>query len=206
MSIKDKFISELIDRLNNVNEQRIYYNKETLDVCFMVSVIDQQIEKCKELMEDLSNNEWSIGIYEDDKYDGYTNGEIRIHIIKSEPVDYCYCIEFLYDERYWGYCQCTPDDEGYNSKHKCCGNGCDWIAPAFSITKETFLGDYKWEGYEKDYWEYEEKFHQDKKNKNEEVERHKREQEKQHLLEQIKILQNKLKELEKQIPKKSHMN
>lgn len=196
MSIKDKFISELIDELNDVNEQRIYYDKEPLDICFMVSVIEQQIEKCKEFMEDLSNSEWDIDFYENERYDVYADGEIRIHIIKSEPVDYCYCIKFLYDERYWGYCQCTPDDEGYNPKYKCCGNGCDWIAPAFSITKEVFLGDYKWEGYEKDYWKYEEKFYQNEKNKNEEVERHKREQEKQRLLKQIKILQNKLKELE----------
>ena len=109
--------------------------------------------------------------------------------------DYCYYIEFLYDERMWGYCDCTFEDEGYDETHRCCGRGCDWIAPSFRIVKEITLGGASWEGYAKDYWEYENKFYNIEKNKNEEVEKYQKEQRRKSLKEQIERLQEELKTL-----------
>jgi len=206
-NIKEKFIQALIDELNDVNKkERIYHNKPPLNVCFMVSVVDQHIDKYKEFMEELTKNRWCINGYEEDNSGGYTNGKIRILIEKPEEEkesdylidafeNYCYYIEFRYDERYWGYCECTPKDEGYNEKHKCCGNGCDWKAPSFYLTKEINLGGYSWEGLERDYWEYEEKFYQKEENKNKEVEEYNKQKKINSLKEQIKELQDELNKL-----------
>lgn len=206
--IKDNFIRSLIDELNDINErERVYYDKNPIDVCYIVSVIDQQLENCKEFMDVIENKKWLINGYDEDSSGGYTNGRIRILIEKPDEekeseymVDayenYCYYIEFRYDERPWGYCECNSDYEGYNPKYNCCGTGCDWVAPAFKITKEIDMYYGSWNGYEKDYWEYKEKFEQNEENKNAEVEKYKKEQTKEFLLKQIKELQNKLVKLD----------
>jgi hypothetical protein len=206
-NIKEKFIQELINELNRENEGRIYYDKKPLDICYMVSVIEQKIEECEEFMQELSNKKWVINGYDEDYINGYTNGEIRILIEKPEEEkeseylvdafeDYCYYIEFLFDERMWGYCQCTPEDEGYNEKYKCCGVGCDWVAPAIRITKEVDLGYYKWEGYERDYWEYEKQFYKKEENKSKKVEEYKKQQRIKEIQRQIKQLQEELEKLQ----------
>lgn len=206
--VKETFIRSLIDELNDINErERVYYDKHPLDVCYMVSVLDQQLENCKELMDVLENEKWFINGYDEDASGGYGNGRIRILIEKPEEekeseymVDayenYCYYIEFLFDDRAWGYCWCTEEHEGFNPKYNCCGMGCDWTAPAFKITKEIDIHYGNWDGYEKDYWEYKEKFNQDENNRNDEVEKRKKEQEKEFLLKQIKKLQEQLIKLE----------
>lgn len=205
--MKDKFIRALINELNDVNErERAYHNKPLLDVCFIVSVIDQQIENCKEFMDELKLDRWHINGYDEDFSGGYTNGKIRILIEKPEEEkesdlmvdsfeDYCYYLEFTHDDRHWGYCQCLPDDNGFNEKYNCCGNGCDWSAPSFTIYKEIYLGGGTWKGNESDYWKYEEQFNRNSENKNEEVEQYKKQQEKERIEKQIKELQLKLEEL-----------
>lgn len=206
---KKEFINNLVKELNDVNERQLVYNgKDPLDVPYLVSVVEQNIDQCKEFIEDISKNRYYINGYEEDNSEGYTNGKIRILIEKPDEEkeseymvdayhDYCYYIEFLYDERMWGYCQCSPEDEGYNEKHKCCGHGCDWTAPAISITKEINSGYYKWQGDEADYWTYKEEFLTNEQNKNEEVEKYKKEQEKESIRRQIASLQSKLDELNK---------
>jgi hypothetical protein len=206
MSIKDKFIRDLIDELNDVNERQLIYNNKTpIDVCYIVSVIDQQIENCEEFINDILKNKYYINGYDEDTSGGYTNGRIRVLVEKPDEekeseymmdayYDYCYYIDFLLDERYWGYCECSPKDEDYNEQHKCCGNGCDWVAPAFSVTKSIGLVSGKWNGQERDYWEYEEKFKANEQNKNAEVEKYEKEENRKRIENQIKDLQEKLKE------------
>lgn len=207
MFSKKEFINNLIKELNDVNEDRIYYDKNPLDVCYLISVVDQQIEKCTDFINEIENKTYYINGYDEDTSGGYTNGKIRILIKRTNEdkeneyiydtyENYCYYIEFLDDARHWGYCQCSPKDKDYNEKHKCCGMGCDWDAPAFKIIKELNMGYRKWVGYQKDYWEYKENFLKDKKNKNEEGEKFKIEQEKEYIRNQIEELQNKLKELD----------
>jgi len=204
-SIKDQFIKKLISTLNNENKDRIYHDKKTLDIPYIISVIDQQIENCKEFIDDITRHTYCINGYDEDYFGGYTNGKIEISIEKLDEekeneyevyYNYYYCIEFLYDERHWGYCECEPEDEGYNEKYKCCGNGCDFTAPAFSIKKVISLGNYSWEGQEKDYWEYKEKFEANEKNINEEVEKYKSKQKKQYLIDRIIELQEEFDKLE----------
>jgi len=203
-TIKEKFIEDLIEELNNVNErQLIYNNKKLIDVCYVISVIDQQIDNCKEFIDDITKYIYCINGYEEDHFDGYTNGKIRILIKKPDEkkesdfmvdayYNYCYYIEFLHDERMRGYCQCEPGDKGYNEKYNCCGNGCDWYAPAFSLTKEIIIGYGNWEGQEKDYWAYKEQFESNEKYKNKEIEKFKKEQRKQELIYEIEKLQGEL--------------
>lgn len=167
-NIKEQFIKELINVLKDENEDRKYYEKRVLNIPYMVSALDQQLKNCTEFINELKNKKWVINGYDEDSTEGYTNGKIRILIEKENPEsdymidtyeDYCYYIEFLYDERHWGYCDCNEEDQFYSKKYKCCGIGCDWNAPAFRITKEINLSYEKWDGYEKDYWEYEERYY-----------------------------------------------
>ena len=129
MSIKEKFIRDLIDELNDINENRITYeNKRPIDVCRVVSVIDQQLENCKEFIEDITEHTYHINRYEESH--GFTYPKIRILIEKNDSEknpnyveyydthNYCYYIEFTNDERYSGYCECTPNDSGYNEERK----------------------------------------------------------------------------------------
>lgn len=196
--VKEKFIQELIKELNYENDRRIDSDKKPLDVCYMVSVVEQQIDKYKEFMEDLQTKNWLINGYDEDTTGGYTNGRIRILIEKTEEEyeDYCYYIEFLYDERNRGYCQCTSEDDGYDKEHGCCGIDCDWTAPAFIITKEVSMGYNTWEGQQRDYWEYEKRFNLKQENKNKEIEEYKKQQKKARILEEMKRLLNELNELE----------
>jgi len=205
-SVKDQFIQNLIKELNNENEHMINNSKNPLDICYMISVIDQQIENCKEFLDDITKHTYCINGYDKDYSEGYTNGKIKILIKKTEDekeskhwadayYNYYYCIEFLYDERHWGYCECTPEDKDYNEKYKCCGDGCDWNSPAFRIEKVINLGYCIWEGQERDYWEYKEQFESNEKNKNENVEKFKIEEKKQNIRDRIKDLQEELDKL-----------
>jgi len=206
-SIKDQFIQNLINELNSENEDRIYHDKKPLDIPYIISVIDQQIENCKEFLDDITKHTYDINNYDEDNSMGYTNGKIRILIEKPDNekeseymvdayYNYCYYIEFTKDERHWGYCECEPEDEGYNEKYRCCGNGCDFTASAFRIEKVISLGSYAWKGQERDYWEYQEQFESNEQNKNKEVEKFKLEQEKQYLKDRINELQEELVNLE----------
>lgn len=207
MSIKEEFINNLIEELNDVNERQLIYNgKNPIDVCYIVSVIEQNIGAYEDFLNDILNHTYCINGYDEDASGGYTNGKVRILIEKPDEekeseymmdayYDYCYYIEFLDDERSWGYCQCTSDDTGYNPKYHCCGNGCDWTAPAFKLTKEISMGGSAWRGSESDYWEYKEKFESNEQNKNDEVEKYQKERDKKYLENQIKELQDKLNKL-----------
>lgn len=207
MSIKEKFIKDLISELNDANERQLdYENKRTIDVCYVVSVIDQQLEDCKEFLEDITKNAYHINGYDEDTSGGYTNGKIRILIEKPDSekesnymvdayYDYCYYIEFTKDERSWGYCQCSSGDIGYNADHDCCGSGCDWTAPSFNIEKSICLGGGMWNGQAKDYWKYKDKFNLNEQNKNNEVEKFKLKQRKESLQNQIAELKIELEKL-----------
>jgi len=203
-NVKEQFIKNLIYELNDINERQLEYNNKTkLDICWLVSCVDQQIEKCTDFIETISKYTYCINGYDEDHSGGYTNGKIRVLIEKPNEekeseymfdayYNYCYYIEFKYDDRMHGYCECTPEDSGYDPIHGCCGCGCDWSAPAFSITKEYSLGDYSWEGHECDYWDYERNFSTKEFDNLEE----RREQEKEHMKQ---IIENEIKNLQQRL-------
>ncbi|MEC4565443.1 DUF5320 domain-containing protein [Paenibacillus sp. CMAA1739] len=194
MSVKKVFIEKLAKVLNEEQDDL----DKPLDICYMVSVVDQHLDRYSEFIEEISNNNYLINGYDKDNTGGYTNGRIRILIEKPEEetkCDYCYFIEFGFDERYWGYCQCKPDDEGYSVKHECCGNDCDWVAPSFHIEKCIYIGGDSWDGCENDYWKYEQKYYEEENNKNTYLDNYLKEQEKIRLQEQLKVIQSRLSEL-----------
>lgn len=205
MSIKERFIKDLINELNDINERQLEYNnKPKLNVCWCISVLDQQLEHCYEFINTITKYNYLINGYEEPTPNKYNNGRIRVLIEKPEEemdcsldtyYNYCYYIEFTFDERSWGYCECTPKDIHYNAEHGCCGCGCDWTAPAVKIIKEEIIGCFEWSGYEKDYWEYEKKFKIIDSNNNEENERLEKEKIRICLEEQIAELQERIKQL-----------
>ena len=77
--------------------------------------------------------------------------------------NYYYRICFSYDERDWGYCECTPDMEDYREDKKCCGHGCDASFCSFSLHKINNIMSDSWHGDEHDYWDFEDKFYMDDK-------------------------------------------
>ena len=179
--MKEQFILDLVKELNEVNNSRINENEcnpeaeklKLLDVCYMVATVAQHIGENKEFIEDITNYNYSIEGFTEDTT-GYMLGS-KIEIFgdfsyNDSILDYYYEITFKYDERLWRYCECIPDMPTYNKEHECCGNGCDWTAPAFDLKKITNMGNYSWTGCEANYWDFEIKFKNEDKNRNEEAE------------------------------------
>ena len=203
MNVKEQFIRNLIDALNDENRERIYENKKPLDVPFLVSVVDQQIENCTEFMDTISKYRYLINGFEE--AEGII-GRMQVLIEKPEHekeshllihafYDYCYYIDFFAEPHLYRECKCSPDDEEYNHEYGCCGLDCEWYAPSFEIYKSIFLKKATWKGNQRDYWEYEKKFKENEKRKNKEVEEYKKIKEKERIQQQIEELQNKLKSL-----------
>lgn len=207
--MKEKFIQDLVEMLNSINEVRVEDNRystepsEILDVCFMVSSIEQHIEKNIEFMNDITKYDFRIEGYLEDPTSIYALGKIEVRFYKKGDfscwvdsiVDYYYEIEFMQDDRSLGYCECISEDLGYNKDHDCCGNGCNWFAPAFSLKKITDMDNYSWDGNESDYWAYEIKFKSNDKNVKEEIEKLEKQRKIDFYEKEILKLEEKLKEL-----------
>ncbi|MFS0643805.1 hypothetical protein [Siminovitchia sp. 179-K 8D1 HS] len=124
----------------------------------------KQIEvSLKELIDDTEKYHWDID-YDADKTGGYTNGIFTVNLYNEDPsndygwqsiLDHEYKIDLLTDERYWGYCVCTPEMKGYDPVHRCCGDGCDWIAPSIYVTKIRKVASHSFDGVERDMWKLE---------------------------------------------------
>ena len=107
---------------------------------------------------------------------------------------YSYKIEFGKDDRSWGYCTCTNEDQDYREDKDCCGHGCDWTAPTISIKKIISLGNNGWTGDEHDYWDFEDNFYKS----NDELAKGKEEQEK---LDRIEYIETTIDELKNELLK-----
>ena len=84
-----------------------------------------------------------------------------------EEADFRYEITFSYDERNWGYCECSLGDPDYREDKHCCGHGCDWDAPSVEVRKSFLVSNHSWSGDEHDYWDFEETFYDNDKEENE---------------------------------------
>ncbi|MCA1021509.1 hypothetical protein [Halobacillus litoralis] len=156
----------------------------------------QHRDKLSEMLNEVNNFD-SIGFeYQYDEEEYYTEGAIHLRFYKEDnderpwdiQPDYHFEIELLYDERYWGYCDCNPEDEGYDSNKKCCGNGCDWVAPQISVKKVSDLVFESFDGVERDMWELERKWNESLEEHNERVRQ-----------EQIERLENNIKEFQEEV-------
>ncbi|MFS1518628.1 hypothetical protein V1503_19510 [Bacillus sp. SCS-151] len=129
----------------------------------------QAKKEISEILEDSEKYYLEIR-YESDKSDGYTDGSFEFHFYEKSldegddwesHIGYYYVMELLHDERMWGYCECTSEDEGYDPIRRCCGNGCDWTAPSIKITKMIGSVHYSFKGVERDMWEHKKKWKND---------------------------------------------
>lgn len=155
--IKQQFIDRVIDELKREVSNKQY------NIPFIIAPLEQSLDECTELLEDLQNHNYYIDTENIDDEDYWTYAKLRIGFYDIEDdeeayLNFTYKMDFIRDERYWGYCMCSEDDEDYDARHRCCGHGCDWSAPSFSIIKENHIGNYKWNGDEHDYWDFEDKF------------------------------------------------
>lgn len=170
--MKNKLINEIAECLKIENRSRDYNGNRLLDIPFMIAALDQHLtnKEYEDLLYDLERYDYGVQYIEENPEDYYSDGSIRIQLAEKNcedneyeyyvdrMLDYEYKIDFLHDERYWGYCECTKDDLDYDARHDCCGHGCDWTAPAFSISKIIHIGYNSFNGDEHDFWDYEDKF------------------------------------------------
>ena len=154
----DKIIKELV-------------NEEAEDISFMVAPLYQTLEDNEELLNDISKYKYYVTYFESGD-DEYSNGYISIYLEDEDgnSLPCLYKLEFNIDRRLWGHCQCSDEDKDYDARYGCCGHGCDWNAPAYSIRKITYIYNNSWIGDEHDYWEFEDNFYNvTEKEKEEEI-------------------------------------
>ena len=203
-----KFIEQLVDALKYENTHR-EPNGEKLDVPFLISALWQDLidnyECYDEFCSDLRDcDSYEIVIGEDNYYICKVNVFLYNDTENDnwkcvEESDFRYEITFSYDERNWGYCECSPDDPDYREDKHCCGHGCDWNASSIEVRKSFLVSNHSGSGDEHDYWDFEDKFYADDKEENEKKLLAERECKIRNLKETIENAQKKLKELEKKL-------
>ena len=169
-----KFLERLKDDLESENENREYENLSEddkysiLNIPFLISSLWEAFRAepntYSDFIECLNKAyDYQILITEPDN-DYYGICKAIISFCVSDDMcdgveDYQYEINFNYDPRDWGYCECTSDMKDYREDKHCCGHGCDWWAPAFEMRKNFSVSNHKWHGDEHDYWEFEDEFY-----------------------------------------------
>lgn len=205
-----KFLERLAEDLKSENEDREYENLsednkyQILDIPFLISSLWEAFRAEPNTYSDFTKclnkaYDYQIAIVEpDNDYYGICKAIVGFHV--SDKVyegleEYQYEIEFHYDPRDWGYCQCKPTDKDYREDKDCCGHGCDWWAPAFEIRKSYIMGRHSWDGDEHDYWDFEDDFYKDDKELADKKAEEDRLREIKELKNQIETASKKLKEL-----------
>lgn len=172
-----KFLERLKDDLESENDNREYENLSEddkysiLNIPFLISSLWEAFRAepntYSDFIECLNKAyDYQILITEPDNYYyGICKAIISFSTSLTEFIyeEYQYEINFLYDPREWGYCECTSDMPDYREDKDCCGHGCDWWAPAFEIRKSYKIGNHSWNGDEHDYWDFEDEFYADDK-------------------------------------------
>lgn len=169
-----ELISEIIKCLEGENKNKGDRREELISIPFNIVALEQHLgdEKYKELHDDLAKYEHYIRFEaeEGEEASYLCNGYIKIYFYtddceceewgdcSDEYTDFTYRISLDMDSRYWGYCRCNEGNKDYDYRHSCCGHGCDWTAPAFTVTKEISLGSDEFDGDAHDFWDYEDKY------------------------------------------------
>lgn len=207
------FLNSFIKELKRENENREYKNIMKLNIPFIISSLYQSFknneDSYKEFVEDLKKyDDYNISI--DDSANDY-NGIIDVHVGLVKYVerndsdfayddydypDYNYEFEFAYDERNWGYCECTPDMDDYREDKHCCGHGCDASFCEFELHKILHITKDTWHGDEHDYWDFEDEFYASDKELEEKKSKEDKERKIRNLKETIEEATKKLAELE----------
>ena len=195
-----KFFNNLVDELKYENDERRHNcdDKRPLNIPFIVSTLCQSLSgdttKYQEFVNDLekysdytlcvsrSKNEWDGLVDIDIDLVKYGEEDENTYYCDYETPGYVYELRFSYDERSWGYCECTPDMKDYREDKHCCGHGCDAIFCSFTLHKVINIGGDIWEGDEHDYWKFEDAFYASDK----ELADKKAEEEKLRMIEELK--------------------
>lgn len=205
------FVKEFVSSLKKENECR-EPNGVKFNIPFLISTLCQSFNNdeslYKQFISDLKECSY-YDIYIDDLRPTYKTTCTAIVCFHNdvceddygytEELNFQYEITFSSSERYYQYCECTPDDPDYREDKHCCGHGCDWDAPNFTMRKSLLVSSQTWDGDEHDYWDFEDKFYADDKEENEKKLISERECEIRNFKETIKNAQKKLKELEKNL-------
>ena len=151
--IKDEFIGYVVECLKD----------EDADVPFLIAPLVQAID----------NNEFDEFFVSLLNYNGYhlayDNESEKLLVILQrcnddvensvEYPNYSYEIQFGYEEKFWGYCDCKVGDQDYREDKHCCGHACDWATPTVSVKKVINVLDHDYKGDEHDYWDFEDGYY-----------------------------------------------
>lgn len=205
------FLDKVINELKREKEYNRFQNDQ-LNIPFIISSIYQSFknntDKYKEFIEDLDKYS-DYGLYIENSQNDY-NGLIDIGITLVRYINdvnnpgftdydnpnYDYKFTLTYDERNWGYCQCTPDMPDYREDKQCCGHGCDASFCEFSLHKVLHIVSGSWEGDEHDYWDFEDEFYMSDKELAEKKQKEDKERQIKELRNRIEADQKTLAELE----------
>lgn len=202
-----KFMERIVDVLKYENKCR-EPNGEKLDIPFLLSALWQDLmynyERYDEFCSDLRDCDNYDIVIENCDYHICKANVIIYNEIKDSYGDSWGCMEsdsryeitFNYDERNWGYCECSPGDPDYREDKHCCGHGCDWYEPNIEVRKSFLVSNHSWHGDEHDYWDFEDKFYANDKEENEKKLLAEREYKIRNLKETIENAQKELKKLE----------
>lgn len=165
------FIEELVEELKMKNGELEWDGLERLklDIPFIISTLYQDFNNntyvYKKFIEDLDfYTDYNIDIIEtNNDYNGIVDVYITLVKTGCENIytksDYDYKISFNFENRFFGYCECTPDMPDYREDKKCCGHGCDATFCEFNLYKIMKVAHGSWEGDEHDYWDFEDDFY-----------------------------------------------
>lgn len=174
--ILQKFLDIFIQEMKKENDDRNRIELSDINIPFVLSSLYQSfsndIHKYKEFIQDLKDYpDYNIVIEESkNDYNGIIDVSINLvreseqydcnaYIIDCIYPDYSYLIVFTYEDRDYGYCQCTSDMPDYREDKHCCGHGCDASFCSFSLHKVLNIVSDSWNGDEYDYWEFEDEFY-----------------------------------------------
>lgn len=206
-----KFLDAFVTELKRENSDREHHGTRKLNIPFIISTLYQSFnnnaEKYKELISDLEK--WSDYGLSIDKpvndYDGIIDVEINLikydeeseeDFYEYDTPNYDYKLCFSYDERDWGYCECTPDMDDYREDKHCCGHGCDASFCEFELHKILHITKDTWHGDEHAYWDFEDEFYVSDKELEEKKVKEDKERKIRNLKETIEEATKKLAELE----------
>ena len=171
-----RFLDYFIQELKRTNEDRKQYDIKELNIPFIISSLWQSFknspDKYKDFVSDLET--WSDYVINIEESQNDYNGivDVMVNLVKYEHCEdledyfnnynypeHDYKIEFTYDARHWGYCECTPDMPDYREDKHCCGHGCDASFCSFELHKVLHIMEDTWHGDEHDYWDFEDEFY-----------------------------------------------
>ena len=192
-NILQQFIDNLIEELKEENKDRKYNDKKELNIPFIISSLYQSFENHIDSYEEFINDLKTYFDYQiiirnpSNNYNGIIDVDVNLIQYKGyndyeyDYPGYNYKICFFYDERDYGWCECTPDMEDYREDKHCCGHGCDASFCSFSLHKVVDVTSGSWDGDEHDYWDFEDEFYMNEKDLAEKREQEKKKREIQEL-------------------------